>query len=209
MNSVKKSPTPDSTKPSIGVRLRSWRWWVYGDMNSPPREKPPKEFYFHLVFGLFLWIFIAVHPWLSTWMNRHPPEFSSLESVRGAVVHTSRKSPHLGLKLDDGRILDMEYPGFLNTYGSSPGGTKGLGHDNEKVLGCVATVWFDVPKYTLWQRYRIWQIVCDNKQAGATYSELVAESWMDLTLRALVAFFVIPLGVGIWSIRYLRKYYER
>lgn len=124
-------------------------------------------------------------------------------------MRTSRKSPHLALKLSDGQILDMEYPGFLNTYGSSPGGTQGLGPDNRNVLGCAATVWFDIPRYTLWKRYRVWQIICDRGQPGATYGELRSESSMSLTFYGTAAFFVLPLLMAIWLIRYRRGYYER
>jgi len=204
---VSRGDTP--AKPSLCERLRSWKWWLYGDMNSQPRDRPPKGYYFQIALAVALWFFIAGHPWLTTWINRHPPEFSSLETVRGTVVRTSRKSPHLDLRLDNGKILNMEFPGFLNTYGSSPGGTRGLGSNNEKILGCTATVWFDVPRYTLWERYRVWQITCDDGHAGATYSELVAESSMSLAFSGVAAFIGLPFLLFIYFIRYRRGYYER
>lgn len=103
----------------------------------------------------------------------------------------------------------MEFPGFLNTYGAETRIIKHLGMHNERLLNCNATVWFDVPKFTLGKRYRVWQIACDNKQAGATYSELVAESSMSLTLSAVFAFFIMPLGMAIWAIQFLRKCHDR
>lgn len=213
MNSFEKFPTPDTppSKPSIGVRLRSWKWWVYGDANSQPRERPPKGFYFQLAFGVVLWTLIAGHPWLTSWINRHPPEFSSLEMARGVVVRTARKNPHLDLRLPSGVILNMEFPVFLNTLGSLPGGTGKLGNYNEQLLGCNATVWFDVPRYTPWKRYRVWQVVCENAQTAAFYSEIVSgTSWsLDLTLDGIFVFLVLPFGMGIWLIRYRRGYYER
>lgn len=35
---------PQPPKPPWRVRLTSWKWWVYGDVNSQPREKAPKGF---------------------------------------------------------------------------------------------------------------------------------------------------------------------
>lgn len=195
-------------KSPLRARLRSWKWWVYGYVDWQPPEKPPRGYYFQLVMAVVLWTVIAVHPWLTTWINRHPPEFSSLEMVKGTVVRTSRKSPHLGLRLESGEILNMEYPGFLNTYGSSPGGTRGLGPNNEKIRGCIATVWFDRPKYTLWKRYRVWQVICHGNQFGATHRELVTESTMSLGLRGAFAFFVLPFFLVIYLIRYRGGSYE-
>lgn len=107
---IGKPAMPDNApaKPPWGVRLRSWKWWVYGDVNSQLREKPPKGYYFQIAIAIVLWVAIAGHPWITTWVNRHPPAFSSLEITKGTVVRTSRKSPHLDLRLDSGEILNME-----------------------------------------------------------------------------------------------------
>lgn len=209
MNPLEKSPTPDTTKPSIGVRLRSWKWWVYGDINSQPREKPPKGFWFQVALAVLLWTFIAGHPWLSTWINRHPPEFSSLETVRGVVVRTSRRSPHLDLRVADGGILNMEFPGFLNTYGSDTRIIKYLGMYNEGLLNCDATVWFDIPKYTLWERYRVWQIACSNSDAEVSYMELTNDDrWLGLGFDGAITTLMLFLLI-FYLIRYRRGYYER
>lgn len=198
-------------KPTLSQRIRSWKWWVYGDLNSMPREKPPKWYRAQFVIGLFFWVLLGVHPWIATWINAQPPNFSDLQIVHGKVINTSRKSPHLGIKTETGEIISMEYPGFLTNYGSSPGGTRSLGRENERVLGCVATVWFDVPKYTLWVRYRIWQIKCDNGQASALYEELLAisTSSMGLVFWAVTVFLFMPFFMFIYLIRYRRGYYER
>lgn len=203
--------TEQPAKPPLRQRLRSWKWWVYGDLNSMPRDKPPKGYLAQFFIGIFFWVLLGIHPWVVTWINSQPPSFSKLQIARGMVTYTSRKSPHLGIKTEAGENLRMEYPGFLTNYGSSPGGTRNLGSDNERVLGCVATVWFDVPEFTLWTRRRVWQITCDNGQASALYPDLVAISSgsMGLNFWAVVIFFVMPFLIFIYLIRYRRGYYER
>lgn len=199
------------TEPTLGVKLCSWKWWVYGNMNSHPRERAPKGFLFQIFIVFFLWIFLSVHPWVSTWINRNPPQLSELQIVKGKVIYTSRKSPHLGLRMEDRKILDMEYPGFMSNLGSGPGGPKSLGYENSNVLGCEATVWFDIPKYTLWRRYRIWQISCNKTGKGASYKEFVEDSkrTMDAFGSGLLTFFFFPLFMGIFLIRFRGGFYER
>ena len=205
---VDEASTIKRLKPRWRVRLRSWKWWLYGDVNSQPRKMPPKGFWFQVALAVLLWTFIAGHPWLTTWINRHPPEFSSLETIHGVVVRTGLKSPHLDLKLRTGEILGMEFPVFLNTYGSDSRIIKHLGMYNEGLLNCEAKVWFDVPKHTLWKRYRVWQIACDNINAEVSYAELANESRMGLGFYGAMAV-LLPLLLCFYFIRYLRKCYER
>lgn len=210
MNSeVIESGTP--AKPPLRQRLRSWKWWVYGDVNSMPLKKPPKWYRAQIFLAIFFWIFLGIHPLVSTWINSTPPEFSQLQIVHGKVIYTSRLSPHLGIETESGETLRMEYPGFLSNYGRPVGGTRSLGPDNERVFGCMATVWFDVPKYTLWSRHRVWQITCDNGQASALYSDFVASSArkMGLIHWSVSIFFIMPFLMFIYLIRYRRGFYER
>lgn len=210
--SIGKPPVPVNApeKPSWGVRLRSWKWWVYGAVNSQPREKPPKGYYFQIAMAVALWAVIAGHPWLTTWINRHPPELSSLEMVKGTVVRTARKSPHLGLRLENGEIRDIEFPVFLNTYGGVARTFRHLpGNYNGDFMDCEATVWFDMPKYTLWKRYRIWQVICANSPVRVNYEQIVAEDRMFFVFTGVVAFVALPFLLLIYFIRYRRGYYER
>lgn len=208
IDAMVENELPD--KPTIGQRLRSWKWWVYGDMHSKPLEKPPKGLRLQLFIGIFGWLFIAVHPWVTTWINRNPPPFSELQVAHGKVVGTDFKNPHLVLQLDNGEVLKLEYPSFMNTYGRTSAGIRKFGNDNAKVLGCRGTVWFDVPRYTLWRRYRVWQISCDDRDIGASYDEIIFSSGdMSLVLFGFGAFILIPMVTALWFVRFRRGYYER
>lgn len=195
-------------KPPLRQRMRSWKWWVYGDMNSKPLEKPPKGVRLQFSIGIIFWIVIAVQPCVSTWINRHPPKFSELQVAHGLVTSTNEKNPHLRLRLNNGDVLAMEYPSFMNNYGRTSAGPRKLGINNAKVLGCRATVWFDIPRYTLWQRYRVWQITCDDRDEGASYDEIIFSSGdMGLVFFGISAFILIPLLMALRFVRSMRGYY--
>lgn len=194
-------------KPLLRQRLRSWKWWVYGDINSQPLEKPPKGFLFKILLGGATWLLIAGHPWVITWLNSNPPEFSSLQIATGLVIHTNRKNPQIGLRLESGQILEMEFPGFLNTYGTTSSGIRSLGFNNQKVFGCRATVWFDIPRYSLWRRYRIWQIACEDGKVIASYGEITNSIQWDLLDAAIFAFLIMPLLMALTLARHKRGFY--
>ena len=194
-------------RPPLWIRLRSWKWWVYGDVHSKPLDKLPKWCTTQLVVTIFLWCLLCGHPWWVTWINRHPPTFSELQTVQGVVVRTSSKNPQITLKLSDGRSLDLEFPAFLGTYGRSSAGPASLGPNNERVHDCHAIVWFDKPRYTLWNRYRIWQIRCEDRNTFATFGEIVRTADIDLFYSGLFIFFLIPLGLARVILRTRRGYY--
>ncbi len=205
MTVIKQSP-----KPPLGQRLRSWKWWVYGDMSSQPLEKAPKGYRLNICLGIAIWLSLGVYPWIDSWINRHPPEFSSLQSVRGVITNTSRKSPQFILQLTTGERVRLEYQGFLGIYGRETGLMRRLGDENQNVLGCSATVWFDVPRFTLWKRNRVWQIACDNSPHGASYENFreYFKKWNRLIYWGVIIFFLIPLGMAIISIRFRRGFYD-
>lgn len=208
MNSeVFKNEAP--IKPPLRQRLLSWKWWIYGDMNSQRSKQTPKGYRFHVVCGLLMWLSLGVYPWINTWINRHPPEFESLNKVHGQVAYTSSKNPQFILQLETGELLELEYPGFLGIYGKGTGLMRRMGVENKNVLGCSATVWFDNPRYTLWQRNRVWQIECDNKQAGASYKNFVDkfESSNGLIYWGVIHFLLMPIGIMIIFIRYRMRFY--
>ncbi len=197
-------------KPPLRVRLCSWKWWIHGDVEPKPLDRPVKGVWKHVCGMCVFWVVVAGHPWLSTWVNRHPPKFSELEVVHGSVIGTSIKSPHLTIRNSDGVVLAMEYPSFMNTLGSSTEFIRGLGRNNASVLGCDATVWFDVPKYTLWTRYRVWQVLCDDGGAGASYAHISNETaGLGLRLSGFFAFIGLPLIFAFFLTRIRRGYYER
>lgn len=209
--STAMAPVAVNPKPPLRQRLRSWKWWVYGDMNSQPLEKAPKGYLFNFCLGIVIWLILCVYPWIDSWINRHPPEFSSLQSIHGLVTNTSRKSPQFIFQLATGERMRLEYPGYLGIYGRDTGVMRRLGDENENVLGCSATVWFDVPRFTLWKRNRVWKIACDNSQHGASYENFrdYFEKWNSLIYWGVINFLLIPIGLVIILIRFRRGYYER
>lgn len=190
----KNMQTPSAPKPPWGVRLSSWKWWVYGDAYSQPLDKLPKGFYWQVALAAGLWMLIALHPWVSTFINRTPPPFNQLLVVEGTVITTYNKNPHVILKTQDGRKLEMEFPVFLNTLNSQPPGVKGLGKFNRNLVGCVGRIWYDIPIGTLWKRHRIWQVECKNPHFAVPYQKITSESRYGLEFFAVFVFFLMPLG---------------
>lgn len=87
------SAQAEKPKPPWRIRLTSWKWWVYGDAYSQPLEQLPKGFYKHVAFATTLWVVIAFHPWVTTFINREPPPFDQLKVVEGTIHTTYEKKP--------------------------------------------------------------------------------------------------------------------
>jgi hypothetical protein len=188
--------TEKPPKPPWRVRLTSWKWWVYGDAYSQPLEELPKGFYKHVAFATTLWVVIAFHPWVTTFINREPPPFDQLQVVEGTIYTTYEKNPHVIFKTHDGRNLEMEFPVFLNTLGKQvpSGNIRNLGKFNRNLVGCQGRVWYDIPLGTLWTRYRIWQVECSNVGLLVPYSVVAKYDNSGLWFMAGGAFLLMPLG---------------
>ncbi len=198
-------------KPPLGKRLRSWKWWIYGDMQSKPKKDIPNGHIYNVVVGSLGWILLGVQPWITTWINRVPPDFSTLKKVHGKIINAHEKSPHVVLKTDSGTVFKFDYPGFLIVYPRASGSMEKLGDQNRNVLGCKATVWFDIPRYTLWTRHRLWQIACDDGRAAASYQDFLEDLDSRLALRwwGFVIFIFMPSGGMLIILRSRRGFYER
>jgi hypothetical protein len=187
--------TERAPKPPWRVRLRSWKWWVYGAVDSQPLDQLPKGFYKSLTIAVTLWVVIAFHPWVTTFINREPPPFDQLKVVGGTIHTTYEKNPHVILKTRDGVNMEMEFPVFLNTLGQQVPGfdNRYLGQFNRKLVGCDGRVWYDIPVGTLWTRYRIWQVECSNSNLNLSY-DVVSKSRDRYFDAAIFVFFLMPLG---------------
>ena len=192
---VKTETTEKPPKPPWRVRLRSWKWWVYGDAYSQPVDKLPKEFYNSLAMATTTWVLIAFHPWVTTYINREPPPFDQLKLVEGTIHTTREKNPHVTLKTREGVNISMEFPVFLNTLGQQPPSfdNRYLGQFNRHLVGCEGRVWYDIPVGTLWTRYRIWQVECPNLGLNVPYS-VIMERPPGLWFFGTGVFFLMPLG---------------
>lgn len=198
-------------KPPLHERLRSWKWWVYGDVYSTPREDIPNGHIYNIVVGTLIWLLLGAQPWITTWINRAPPDFSSLKKVHGEILNAHEKSPHFVLKSDSGEVFKFDYPGFLIIYPRAVGSMGKLGEENRNVVGCKATIWFDIPRYTLWTRHRVWQVACDDHSSGASYEDFLMDLERRLGLRwwGFIIFIFMPIGGTLIIIRSRRGYYER
>lgn len=194
MNS-KTSQAQKKEKPPWSVRLRSWKWWVYGDAYSQPLERFPKGFYWQVAICLGLWVVIAFHPWLTTYINREVPKLDSLSLVEGSVINTFEKDPHVLFKTRDGQILEMEFPVFLNTLGKQAPSARlnYLGRFHRNLVGCEGRIWYDVPVGTLWKRYRIWQIECQREVISVPYRDLTQFDANGLGFFGIFVFLFLPL----------------
>ena len=186
---------PQPPKPPWRVRLTSWKWWVYGDAYSQPLEKLPKGFYPQVAIAATLWVVIAFHPWVTTFINREPPPFEQLKVVEGTIHTTYEKDPHVVFKTHDGRRLEMEFPVFLNTLGKQmpPANIRNLGKFNRNLVGCEGRIWYDVPAGTLWTRYRIWQVECPNLGLSVPYEVVTQFDNTGLGFMAIGGFLFMPL----------------
>jgi energy-coupling factor transporter transmembrane protein EcfT len=207
-----KAPTPSvpvPAKPSWRIRLTSWKWWVYGDAYSQPLDKLPKRFYLQVAVAATLWVVIAFHPWMTTFINREPPPFEQLKVVEGTIHTTYEKNPHVIFKTRDGRNLEMEFPVFLNTLGKQTprASIRNLGKFNRNLVGCEGRIWYDVPVGTLWTRYRIWQVECPNLGLSVPYED-ASRSDLHLGFAAIFVFFLMPLGFSSIFFRMSRGNYR-
>ncbi len=184
----------EKPKPPWRIRLTSWKWWVYGDAYSQPLEQLPKGFYKHVAFATTLWVVIAFHPWVTTFINREPPPFDQLKVVEGTIHTTYEKNPHVIFKTREGVNLEMEFPVFLNTLGKQvpSGNIPNLGKFNRNLVGCDGRIWYDIPVGTLWTRYRIWQVECPNLSLLVPY-EVVSKSRDRYFDAGFFVFFLLPL----------------
>jgi hypothetical protein len=206
-DSIIPGNTPDTPKTPWRVRLTSWKWWVYGDAYSQPLDKLPKGFYGQLALAVGLWVLIAFHPWVSTFINLKPPPVEQLQVIEGNVTSTRDKNPHVMFKTRDGRRLEMEFPVFLNTLGSQTTSVSGLGQFNRNLMGCEGRIWYDIPVGTLWTRYRIWQVECENLGVLVPYAT-VNQPKNTLGFSAFFVFLLMPLGLLSIFLRMSRGNYK-
>lgn len=88
-----------------------------------------------------------------------------LTEVRGVVIKTARKDPHITVRLDSGEVKDFEFPVFLNSLGSEVFITD-FGDSNQMLLGCNVVMQAKTVRFVYYMRQRIWELDCNN---GAYY----------------------------------------
>lgn len=200
---VAVSNESDTTKPLLLTRAKSWKWWIYGDMNSQPREKAPKGFKFQVGLAFLLWIFIAFHPWISTRLNHGTPDSKDLQTMEGVIVKTSRKDPHIYLRVADGTIKTLEFPVILDNLRSVVYTTE-FGSNNELLLNCDAIIKVNAQRFTFRDRLRVWSIKCKNRDVSANFTEQLSIIYFEI-----MVFLIMPLFLFIYFIRMKRGFYEQ
>jgi hypothetical protein len=154
--------------------------------------------YFTWLFALTFWLLLVAQPMTSTFfINLNPPDETQLKDVRGEVIDTKNKDPHLTVKLENGEVLKYEFPVFLNSFGSSAFNTQ-FGKNNEQLMGCKAIMKISNPKFTYYERRRIWEISCENSSSKLSREKIENEYWSDMKfmffLSFIMGFLVMPAG---------------
>jgi hypothetical protein len=113
------------------------------------------------LFATAFWLLLAVQPMVSTYIVNLEPPMDGLTEVRGVVIKTARKDPHITVRLDSGEVKDFEFPVFLNSLGANEFTTP-FGESNQDLLGCHVVMKVSIPKFTYSTRRRIWDMDCNN-----------------------------------------------
>ncbi len=97
-------------KPPLAVKLRSWKWWVYGDMDSQPLEKPLRMSRKDICVNAVVYLLHCCYPFLATCVNRNPPDFNELKTAEGEVIGAGLNAPQIRMKLESGQRLRLTLP---------------------------------------------------------------------------------------------------
>ncbi len=175
--------TPSKTaKPSLWHRFIEW-------LSGPPNHEKlemlkDKPWYvrFKLTFGTAVMIFICfVIPETVNTINGLP-DWNSLDSLEVNIVATQNREPHLFVDLADGTRKTMEWPVHITP---GKGGFKSYAwtdQEREALVGCVATIRGEQLRWTLTDRYRVWELACPKKKIWisrekTTEERLIQEKW--------------------------------
>jgi len=147
-----------------------------------------------------IWLLLAVQPLVSTFLiNFEPPEI--LETTNGVVVRTARNDPHLVVKTDSGKEIKFEFPVFLNSMGGNSFTTP-FGKNNEFLIGCHVSMKVSTPKFTYYERRRIWEIECDQKNLFMSKEAIVQNYISDMKLSfaiyGIMGLIIMPLALIVY-----------
>jgi hypothetical protein len=106
------------------------------------------------------------------------PERAQLQIVFGKVIKTQLLTPHLLIELPDGKLKMMELPVNLSMKG---GGRAYYGYgwqdeeDRKKFIGCNVEIRGVPMKWTIEDRFRVWELICRDRQIAVGGLESAAK----------------------------------
>lgn len=130
-------------------------------MKHPAAKAWYRKYQTTLAMSLTL-VFAGMIPELLTWVN-HVPDRSELETVEVRILATRANEPHFIVELADGRQEEMEWPVPISFFGGFR-----FAHWNKEeqaaLIGCHAVLQGQALRWTLRQRYRVWDLSCSEKR---------------------------------------------
>lgn len=171
-----------SERTSFLRKVFSSNWWWYGQVNPDPKKLPapearPRLWRNYLWTGIIAWAVLLFFPTTSSLLNYEIPDERDFLTLRGEVVETSLRSPHMNIKLNDGHILKAEFPVQINLL---RGVTTELFKEpvHKLVLTCKNIVVSGVYlRYLPVDRFRIWDFSCENGAFFVPKSE-IKKKWL-------------------------------
>jgi hypothetical protein len=189
-------------RPSIWKRLSSSNWWWYGEVNPdpatlPPPEQRPRFWQFHMKLFVALWLWGLGAPLVSSYLNYEIPAEAQLQTLRGQVIVVNNKSPHMQIKLENGAVVNAEFPVRVMYWGGISE-TRFFDYPaQEKVLTCkdvqVSGVYL---RYVPFERLRVWDLQCKNNSYIAGFPAIRSERMTQINSGDFDFKFAIAIAIG-------------
>lgn len=133
------------------------------------------------------------------------PDPAALQTLNVRILQTYLVEPHLLVELADGRQRGMEWP--VPISGGRGGFRSSAWSDSERLLlkGCQATVRGALLRWTVEERFRVWELKCPEKaiDIGMDKTADGFRSWESA--RAITAVIIYPGIVLLLVFIFLRE----
>lgn len=164
-----------------------------------------------LLFGTAIWFGIVYLIGVANGV----PERAQLQTVFGKVIQTHRFAPHLLIEFPDGTRRTMELP--VNPTMRGGGGVYfGHGWKNEeeakKLIGCNVEIRGIPMRWTLEERFRVWELICWDKRIAVggleTNEKMLGSSRKGFFWIFLVFWLIGPLPIFGYVLYRERKHHQ-
>ena len=125
------------------------------------------------IFSTLFLLFFLVYPNIVEYLNP-PPQIENTKLFHGVVKIAQKKPPNIFLKLEDGSIQELDFPGGLQLiYSGKRQIFSGLNDMQVQLLnGCTVEVQVDKLRWAvLPTNPRIWSLKC--KSSSISYEQMV------------------------------------
>ena len=139
---------------------------------QPESKKKPWFVKYRTTLGLLVcWFFVLILPWIVDMLNGIPKP-DELKTIEVRVLRIYEKEPHLRVQLPDGSEQYMEFPVSIGMKGGY------LFHElsadeKARLPGCRAVVRGVPLKWTLTDRFRVWELICLEKNIYLNFDRSV------------------------------------